>query len=68
MSLSEFHDWVREVVRFACEEALRDESFEPDPIDKEGEGNLVSACSDLINESWVAWLHVILVVLLKPVE
>lgn len=35
MSLSEFHGWVREVVRVACEEALHDENFVPDPIDKE---------------------------------
>ncbi len=38
MSLSEFHEWVRQVVRFACEEALRDENFVPDPIDKGGGG------------------------------
>lgn len=37
MSLSEFHEWVREVVRSACEEALQDENFVPDPID-DGEG------------------------------
>ncbi len=35
MSLSEFHQWVREVVRCASEDALRDEYFVPDPIDKE---------------------------------
>lgn len=33
MSLSEFHEWVREIVRSACEEALQDENFVPDPID-----------------------------------
>lgn len=33
MSLSEFHEWVREIVRSACEEALHDENFEPDPSD-----------------------------------
>ena len=38
MSLSEFHEWVREVVRSACEEALHDENFVPDPID-DGGGN-----------------------------
>lgn len=40
MSLSEFHQWVREVVRYACEEGLRDEDFIPDPIEEEKEGNI----------------------------
>lgn len=38
MSLSEFHEWVREVVRSACEEALQDENFVPDPINDEEDG------------------------------
>lgn len=38
MSLSEFHEWVREVVRSACEEALQDENFVPDLIDDDREG------------------------------
>lgn len=40
MSLSEFHEWVREIVRSACEEALHDENFEPDPSDNIEEGSL----------------------------
>ena len=39
MSLSEFHEWVREVVRSACEEALQDENFIPDPVDSDRDGN-----------------------------
>ena len=38
MSLSEFHEWVREIVRSACETALQDENFVPDPIDTDDEG------------------------------
>ena len=41
-SLSEFHEWVREIVRSACEEALHDENFEPDPSDNI-EGNVTRA-------------------------
>lgn len=44
MLLSEFHEWVRKVVRFACEKALEDENFVPDPIVKEGEGNVTIHC------------------------
>ena len=38
MSLSEFHKWVKGVVRSACEEALIIEDFVPDPIVDEREG------------------------------
>lgn len=36
--MSEFHKWVKEVVRNACEEALVDEGFVPDPVSTEREG------------------------------
>ncbi len=38
VSLSEFHAWVVEVIRHACEEALQAEEFVPDPIDIPREG------------------------------
>lgn len=38
MSLSEFHKWVKDVVRSACEEALIVEDFVPDPFFDEKEG------------------------------
>lgn len=38
MSLSEFHKWVKDVVRNACEEALIVEGFVPDPVSTEREG------------------------------
>ena len=38
ISLSEFHKWVKDVVRNACEEALIVEEFVPDPIFTEREG------------------------------
>lgn len=38
MSLSEFHHWVCEVVHNACEEALQDEGFVPDPVEEEKQG------------------------------
>ena len=38
MTLSEFHKWVKDVVRSACEEALIVEEFVPDPIFNENEG------------------------------
>ena len=37
MSLSEFHHWVREVVRCSCEDALRDEDFVPDPVEEDAD-------------------------------
>lgn len=40
MLLSEFHEWVKEAVRYACERALEDEGFVPDPISQDGEGLL----------------------------
>ena len=40
ISLSEFHKWVKDVVRNACEEALIVEEFVPDPIFPEREGTL----------------------------
>ena len=38
ISLSEFHKWVKDVVRNACEEALIVEGFVPDPVSTEREG------------------------------
>jgi len=35
MSLAEFHDWVKEVVRVACEDALSNEGFVPDPVEEQ---------------------------------
>ena len=40
MTLSEFHKWVKDVVRSACEEALIVEEFVPDPIFSDNEGNI----------------------------
>ena len=45
MSLSEFHKWVKDVVRNACEEALIVEEFVPDPIFNESEGRTRTVCS-----------------------
>ena len=41
MSLAEFHTWVRERVRVACEEALMAQEFVPDPIEEEREGTYI---------------------------
>lgn len=38
LSLAEFHTWVRERVRQACEDALIDQGFVPDPIEEDREG------------------------------
>ena len=38
MSLAEFHDWVKEVVRVACENALASERFVPDPVEEQRPG------------------------------
>lgn len=40
MSLSDFHKWVKEVLRRACEEALMVEGFVPDPVEEVREGKL----------------------------
>lgn len=54
MSLSEFHKWVKDVVRSACEEALIVEDFVPDPIFDEREGIPLSlyykVCHSLLNQ------------------
>ena len=41
ISLSEFHKWVKDVVRSACEEALVIEGFVPDPVSTEREGIVI---------------------------
>ena len=38
MSLAEFHDWAKEAVRVACENALTSEHFVPDPIEEQRPG------------------------------
>ena len=38
MSLAEFHDWAKEAVRVACENALTSERFVPDPIEEQRPG------------------------------
>ena len=40
MSLADFHKWVKEVLRRACEEALLVEGFVPDPIEEGREGKM----------------------------
>lgn len=38
MSLAEFHDWAKEAVRVACENALASEDFVPDPVEEQRPG------------------------------
>ena len=50
-SLSDFHKWVKDVIRVACEEALKAENFVPDPVDIENEcmcGYLLSSVNDFL--------------------
>jgi len=58
LSLSEFHQWVKEVVRQACEEAICNEGFVPDHMKLEGTGEstlvhiyVMLVCHTLYNQS-----------------
>ena len=56
--MSEFHKWVKEVVRNACEEALIVEEFVPDPIFNEREGTKYTCMASVIILGFVTYIHV----------
>ena len=41
MELAQFHAYIKDKVRTACEDALINEGFVPDPVDLDEEGTYV---------------------------